>query len=127
LRLEGKKLTDISPQHITDYDDEIRDAEKHIDSGQIKELHSATLRSELVDGPNRRTARYVLAIVLAYLYSGRTTQAHEELERMWPPFDQKSMWALILKTRREGVLAYTHGRLSSMSVRPVKDSQKKPK
>ena len=107
LRLDGRRLLDISPEYRESYNEEIQAAKHKLGPEVLKQFHSVKSREELVDHPNRETAGPVLAIILAYLYSGRRAQAHGALQQMWPAFDQERMWKLILKTRKEGMRRYT--------------------
>jgi hypothetical protein len=108
LQLDGKQFVDVSSSHLADYEEEIAGLEKHLTPKAVNQLRSVRKREQLTgDTDNRRTASYVLAIVFAYLYSGRETHAHQYLKKTWPAFDQPSMWALILQTRHEGILRYT--------------------
>lgn len=57
------------------------------------------------------TAKYdrarsaALAVMFAYLYSGREEQAWQALNVMWPVNDRARIKELILKTRAEGILS----------------------
>jgi hypothetical protein len=108
LRLDGKSLIDISKTYVRDYDHDITLAKTDIDRKSLAQFRSASSREAFTgDNSSRHTASAVLRIVFAYLYSGRQTQAHNTLRKMWPPFDQDRVWKLILETRRQGILGYT--------------------
>jgi len=70
--------------------------------------HLRTLKGNPSDDEGARKTIYrALSIAFAYLYSGRDIQAHQALQKMWPPFDQERVWNLILETRHNGILCYT--------------------
>jgi hypothetical protein len=105
LRLEGRKLLDISQEHLVDYDKSITKLKAEISAKDLAVFLQAENRDEKIGWEN--VSANVVKIVQAYLYSGRKAQAHATLRKMWPPFDQQRMWELILQTRRKGILRYT--------------------
>jgi len=106
LRLDGRDLIDISSEFSLDYDEIINENRKALTAGQRQRLK--TLSGNPSDAEPVREAVYkTLMVVLAYLYSGRETQARKTLQELWPPFDQERIWNLILETRRDGILCYT--------------------
>ena len=106
LRLDGSDLADISPSSVDDYDDIISQNQKGLTARGLR--HLRTLKGNPSDDEGARKTIYrALSIVFAYLYSGRDTQAHQVLQKMWPPFDQERIWNLILETRHDGILCYT--------------------
>ncbi len=105
LRLEGRRLIDVSREHAADYDKEIHNLRTEISTKDLTVFLKAENESEMTGFED--TASRVIQIVLAYLYSGRQAQAHNMLKKMWPSFDQERVWRLILQTRREGILKYT--------------------
>jgi hypothetical protein len=105
LRLEGRKLLDISHEHLVDYDKSITRLKAEIPAKDLAVFLQAENRDEKIGWEN--VSVNVVRIVQAYLYSGRKAQAHTTLRKMWPPFDQQRMWNLILQTRRKGILRYT--------------------
>ncbi len=106
LRLRGTNLTDVGPQHTADYDEGIRDNELALTPLELHRLRTTTESPSIGELASSTTGK-VLAIVFAYLYSGRTDQARESLQKMWPPFDQQRIWNLILEKRHNGILCYT--------------------
>lgn len=106
LRLDGTDLVDISPRNMDEYDDIISQTRKTLTAAQLQRLRALKSNPSDTAKPDGTVAK-ALTIVLAYLYSGRETQAREALQKMWPPFDQERMWKLILETRRCGILCYT--------------------
>lgn len=105
LRLEGRKLLDISQEHLVDYDKSTTKLKAEISAKDLAVFLQAENRDEKIGWEN--VSANVVKIVQAYLYSGRKAQAHATLRKMWPPFDQQRMWELILQTRRKGILRYT--------------------
>jgi len=106
LRLDGSDLVDISPSSVGDYDDIISQNQKALTARGLR--HLRTLKGNPSDDEGARKTIYrALSIVFAYLYSGRDIQAHQALQKMWPPFDQERVWNLILETRHNGILCYT--------------------
>jgi hypothetical protein len=113
LRLDGRKLVDVSHEHVGDYDIEIEEAKRRLDAQALRKFRSVpSHRAFVSDTTNRRTSGLVLALALAFLYSGRSSQAHKTIEEMWPAFDQQRIWKLILKTKRDGILNQTGHRAS---------------
>lgn len=104
FRMDDNRLIDISSQHLADYDKKIRELKADISAEELKTFFQAENESEKAG--LEHTASQVLRIVLAYLYSGRQSQARAELRKMWPVFDQERVWKLILQTRRRGILRY---------------------
>ena len=47
----------------------------------------------------------MLIVVLAYLYSGRESQAWQALGEMWPQSDQARIKAIIMERRSRGMLS----------------------
>ena len=114
MRLDGKKLVDVSREHLAQYDQTIQSLEKEIPARQLKVFLQAENKEEKVGW--EEVSSNVVRIVLAYLYSGRKQQARNTLRKMWPAFDQDRVWKLILETRRKGILRYTrlsNGRLQT--------------
>jgi hypothetical protein len=109
FRIEGNRLIDISRDHVADYDKAIRQLRAEMPVQDLAVFLKAENKSETAGTED--ASGQVLKIVLAYLYSGRQTQAHNTLRKMWPPFDQERVWELILKTRREGILRYTRAKV----------------
>lgn len=106
LRLDGANWVDIGAEYLSDYDDIIDDSQKALTAEGRRRLKD--LKEKPSDAEPIRDARYyALAIVFAYLYSGRETQALQALRDLWPPFDQDRIWKLILETRHDGILCYT--------------------
>lgn len=105
LRLEGRRLLDISQEHLLDYDKSIAKLKAEIPAKDLAVFLQAENRDEKIGWEN--VSVHVVRIVQAYLYSGRKAQAHATLRKMWPPFDQDRIWKLILQTRRKGILRYT--------------------
>jgi ABC-type dipeptide/oligopeptide/nickel transport system ATPase component len=102
-----RRILDIGLEHVADYDKKIHTLRAEMPAKDLAVFMQAENASEKV---GLESATPVLNIVLAYLYSGRQTQAYRTLQKMWPPFDQERIWKLILETRREGILRYTRSR-----------------
>ncbi|HEU5412820.1 MAG TPA: hypothetical protein VFW31_03645 [Candidatus Angelobacter sp.] len=105
LRLDDRRLIDISREHKADYDRRISELKSAISVKELAIFIQAENTEEKIGW--EQVSSKVVAIVQAYLYSGRPKQAHAALTQMWPPFDQDHMWKLILETRRKGILRYT--------------------
>lgn len=106
LRLDGRNLVDVSAEHLADYDQIIHSSRQALTPEDLQKLRA--LREQPTDTPGMiEVAQNALTMVLAYLYSGREAQAHQELENMWPEYDQERMWELILVARQNGILSYT--------------------
>jgi hypothetical protein len=104
FRVEGKRLVDISREHVADYDRTVQALKAKLSSKDRKVFRQAENPEEMRGWEHVSTN--VLSIVLAYLYSGRKPQAHAALQNMWPPFDQERIWKLILETRAQGIIRY---------------------
>jgi hypothetical protein len=133
LRFEGGKIFDASPQQTAWYDKRIVENQKALSTKDREILRSVTgepRKDDAEGGPGAITRREpdraarALAIVLAYLYSGREKQARQALKELWPPFDQERMWSSILDTREKGLLCYTRGD-STCSDDPAGENRKK--
>ena len=110
FQIDGKRLVDISPQFVGDYDDIVKESEAALNAQDLAAVAAmTTIPSESRDPGTRATAGRILAIVFAYLYSNRGAQARGQLQAMWPKFDQERIWNEILKKRREGILRYLNG------------------
>lgn len=106
LRLDDRSLVDASAEHVADYDEIIRASRQALTSEALQKLRA--LRDQPTDTPGMiEVAQNALTVVLAYLYSGREAQAHQELQSMWPEYDQERMWELILAARQNGILSNT--------------------
>lgn len=116
LRFEGERIVDASAEDVSSYDETIVANQKALGARDREILRSVTgepREDDAEGGPSAITRREpdrvarALAIVLAYLYSGREKQARLALKELWPPFDQERMWKSILETRQKGLLCYT--------------------
>ena len=96
LKVEAGGLRDVSSQFVDQYDSQIAVARARIADGDIE-------RFLITDFQDAKTV--ILEIVLAYLYSGRPTEAWRTLDAMWPAGDRERIRKLILKTRAEGILS----------------------
>ncbi len=110
LRIEGQRFLDVSRDHLKDYDQKIAKLKAKIPVKDLAVFLQVENREEIIGWEN--VSKNVLEIVLAYLYSGRPTQAHVTLKKMWPAFDQNRIWKLILETRRQGILRYARQKAS---------------
>ena len=110
FRLEGKRLVDISSEFTTDYDDIVKESKAALKNEDLAAIAAMVTKPTETPQPETRDAvERILTIVFAYLYSGRENQARQELQAMWPKFDQDRMWGLIQEQRREGILRYVYG------------------
>jgi hypothetical protein len=107
LKIDGKRLVDISPECADAYDEIVRESRAALSAQDLAEVVAMTTSSsESRAAGVGNGVRRMLEIVFAYLYSGRESRARQELQTMWPQFDQDRMWNLIQKQRREGILRY---------------------
>ncbi len=102
LRLAGDTLVDQGPSFQARYDEQIRKARVELTEERRRALREA--QSPYQDPNARAAAPYALAIVLAYLYSGREEEAWEALDELWPAHDALRLRGLILQTRESGLL-----------------------
>jgi len=104
LRFEGGRMVDVSPQFVGMYDKEIAEYRHRLDAqklAQFKKIVDPNLQNVSDDAKAP-----ILGIVLAYLYSGRSTQAWGELRRMWPESDYARIKREILAARARGLRKY---------------------
>ena len=104
LQMDGTELRDISAQHRAEYDKLIREMRRGLPPDDLARFR--VIEENWDKAGEAQTGEKVLNIALAYLYSGRESQAHKAIREMWPAFDQDRIWTLILKTRRRGLLRY---------------------
>jgi hypothetical protein len=102
LEIDGGHLRNISPQHQADYDKVIRRAKKSLPAADFARFK--VIDQSWSTAGEEQAASGVVKIAVAYLYSGRESQAHAVIRRMWPAFDQHRIWKLILRTSRRGAL-----------------------
>lgn len=95
LKVEATGLRDVSSQFVEQYDSEIALARAKIAEGDIQKFMVADFDD---------AKKVVLEIVLAYLYSGRETEAWQNLDEMWPAADRERIKKLILHTKSLGIL-----------------------
>lgn len=108
LRLDGKRLVDVSREHLIEYDKRIQTLKGEIPATDLRGFLQAENQEEKFGW--EEVSSNVMRIVLAYLYSGRDQEAHSTLQQMWPAFDEARIWKRILETRRKGILRYTRMR-----------------
>jgi len=118
LRLNGNDLVDLGPQHLADYDETIRENKNALTASELHSLQTAKGSPTTGELAHDTTAK-ALGIVLAYLYGGRTDQAYEALQKMWPAFDQARVWKLIQDTRSGGILSYTRSKTRELPLATV--------
>lgn len=103
LRLEGSQLTDISAEYQEEYDQQIAKARSELTAAELERFRQSTYNQKMfID--QLPTVKWVLTIVLSYLYSGREQQAWQALDEMWPPSDKERVRGLILERRARGLL-----------------------
>jgi hypothetical protein len=108
LRFVRGQLRDVGSLFRGEYDREADLARSQI-TPELRFEFLQRKSSPPYKGANDVTAANVLRIVLAYLYSGRETEARVALGQMWPAADAERVWKLILDTRSRGILHYTAG------------------
>lgn len=107
LRLQGRELKDVGPEHWDDYANQIAEARKRITAEELRQFRESKNQDEMCEGNPRSTMPKVLAIVFANLYGSREEEAWKALDGMWPPEDKGRIRKLILQKRAEGILRYT--------------------
>jgi hypothetical protein len=107
LRLRGRELQDVGPEHWEDYADQIAEARRRITAEELHQFRESPNQDEMCEGAPRATMPNVLAIVFANLYGGKAQEAWKALDEMWPPTDKERVRKLILEKRAEGILRYT--------------------
>lgn len=107
LRLRGRELKDVGPEHWDDYADQIAKARKRMTADELRQFRGVRNQDELCEGNPRATIPKVLVVVFADLYGGREEEAWRALDEMWPPADKERVRKLILQKRGEGILRYT--------------------
>ncbi len=104
LRIEDKKVVDISPEFVEAYNKIISKNRAGLTAEGVARV--TAMKTNPSESGSFEAPAKILSIVFAYLYSGREDKARRELQAMWPPFDQDRMWNLIQQRRREGILRY---------------------
>jgi hypothetical protein len=107
LRLQGRELHDVGPEHWEDYANQIEEARRRLTAEELREFREFKNEDEICEGNLRPTIPKVLTIVFANLYGGREQEAWKALDEMWPPTDKERVRKLILQKRAEGMLRYT--------------------
>jgi len=107
LRLQGRELKDVGPEHWDDYANQIADVRRRTSAEEVRQFHDAKSQDEICEGSPRETLPKVLTVVFADLYGGRQEEAWKALDAMWPPADKERIRQLILQKRAEGILRYT--------------------
>ena len=107
LRLQGRELKDVGPEHWDDYANQIAQARRRITAEELRHFRESKDQDEMCEGNSRPTIPKVLTIVFADLYGGREQEAWKALDEMWPPTDKDRIRKLMLQKRAEGMLRYT--------------------
>jgi hypothetical protein len=107
LRLQGREVHDVGPEHWDDYANQIAEARRRITAEELQRFRESKNEDEMCEGDPRATMPKVLTIVFADLYGGREQEAWKALDEMWPPTDKDRIRKLILQKRAEGMLRYT--------------------
>jgi hypothetical protein len=107
LRLQGREVHDVGPEHWDDYANQIAEAHRRITAEELHRFRECKNEDEMCEGDPRATMPKVLTIVFADLYGGREQEAWKALDEMWPPTDKERVRKLILQKRAEGMLRYT--------------------
>jgi hypothetical protein len=107
LRLQGRELHDVGPEHWEDYANQIEEARRRLTAEELREFREFKNEDEICEGNLRPTIPKVLTIVFASLYGGKEQEAWKALDEMWPPTDNQRIRKLILQKRAEGMLRYT--------------------
>lgn len=97
--LEKNSLRDVSVEVQTYYDAKIKGARLALTPEDIVAFQRGTIQDRFNWGIVKGK---VLTIIFSYLYSGRSVQAWEALEKMWPPRDQTRIRQVILAARSKG-------------------------
>jgi len=104
LKVQGNSLVDVSATYPELYDQEIQRARGQLSAEEIEKFRKANYHDKMYTD-QIATVRKVLTIVLDYVYSGRTEQAWQALDELWPPSDIGRVKSLIAERRLRGMLA----------------------
>lgn len=89
LRLRGKQLEEVNGEFWPAYEKEISDAKRNLNKQELDRFRlNFSLKGSRDQNPYEDTRQKVLAIVLAYLYAGKPTEAWQALKDMWPSADK---------------------------------------
>lgn len=102
LGVRGGRLFDATPECKPYFDKVIANTRVKLSEQQIRTFRSGRTPKEAAQGLVRGR---ILYIVFCYLYTDRENDAHQTVERMWPPQDAHRIWQSIIKRQAEGVLA----------------------
>ena len=116
LRVENRRLIDVSSEFQRHYDQQIAEVRAHLDAGDLDDfkstdgrpsiaaIHSAARLQKLL-----RVKTQALEIVWSYLYSGREPEAWQALAALWPAADIDRIHSLLTSLRARGILAQIEG------------------
>jgi hypothetical protein len=114
LRFAYGELLDVSSEFQPDFDREIAELRKELDSDDLRGFKSSdgklspSLSAERLHELRGVKAK-ILEMIWAYLYSGREQKAWEVLAEMWPAADLSRIRAAILNARAHGIRAQVNG------------------
>lgn len=123
LRLEGRKLMDVSAEYWGEYEGQISEARSKLKAESLQrfrnlpdicaiggdeehECHGDVPEGEFM--ALREVKVLVSTIVLGYLYSGRELEAWKTLDDMWPSADKERTKREFMNARQCGVLSYVY-------------------
>jgi hypothetical protein len=102
LEIQEEKLIDATPECRPYFDKQIESLRLKLSEDDITRFHA----DRIGDTFHRAQVKgRILSIVFCYLYTGRETEAKQNLQRMWPSNDIDRLWQSIVKLRSEGVLS----------------------
>jgi hypothetical protein len=110
LQIDGKRLVDISDRHKADYDRSIISLRNKLTSRDFARFR--VIDQSWQESGEEEAASIVLQISLAFLYSGRESEAYKSIREMWPVFDQQRIWNSMLNARNKGILQQASNRLA---------------
>jgi hypothetical protein len=124
LRVEKKRLIDVSSEFQPHFDRQIAELRAQLDARMLNDFRKSDGKLVAIFPlPAEElhlletTKIKVLEIVWCYLYSGRQEQAWQELAAMWPEADFDRIRAAIVRARASGILAQVDG-VSAPDSRP---------
>lgn len=115
LRFEDGRLLDATHEFASYFDEVITAVSAQIDSAVAQEFKQSdgkvAFSVKEIDKFKRlqKVKIQALEIVWAYLYSGREQEAWASLAKMWPEADLERIKSVIVRARKNGILAQVDG------------------
>jgi hypothetical protein len=100
--LQGGELFDATQNCKAYFDEHVAFCRESLTKSDLQRFRTQQIKDEFHRGQVRG---YILKIVYSLLYTGRTAEAKQALNEMWPPNDKDRVWHNIEMERSQGVLA----------------------